>query len=195
MKNKLSMMLILVLAVFCICVPAKASSINVVLGFNPSSQQVPLGSSFSVDLTIAGLGNGAAPALGVFDIDISYNPAVISLNSVAYGTSLDLGQGSFQITTPGSGTVNVYEVSYVLPADLNTLQPSAFTLAQFTFTALSLGTSPLKIDKFTLGDANGDPLLALANNGSANVVPLPPALLLFAPGLAGLIGIKKKYLG
>jgi hypothetical protein len=190
MKGKLFVALILVAAVLCMWAPARA---NVVLGLNPSSQQVPLGSPISVDLTIAGLGNGTA--LGTYDIDVAYNSAIIHLSSVTYGTSLDvLGLGSIQTTTFGSGTVNVFELSLDSTANLNALQPPAFTLARLDFTSSGYGTSPLNMNINALGDANGNSLTALVNQGSVTV-PQPPALFLIALSLVWLSWLKKKYQG
>jgi hypothetical protein len=188
MRGKLFMALILVTALLCMCAPARA---NVVLGFDPSFEQVPLGIPFSVNLTVAGLGNGTA--LGTYDIDVTYDSAIIKLSSVTYGTSLDvLGLGSIQGTTFGPGTVNVFELSLDSTADLNALQPSAFTLVHLDFMSSSYGTSPLNMNINALGDANGNSLTALVNQGSV-AVPQPPALFLIALSLVGLLWFKKKY--
>lgn len=186
-------------SMFLLLVSGTSQAITV--SFDPTAQTVATGSSFSVKLGISGLGNGAAPSLGTFDLDIGYNSSLLSFTSVSFGDpvlgdQLDLfSLGSFTSssnTTPG--TVNVFELSFDSVADLNTLQAANFTLATFTFSALSGGISPLSISINALGDANGDPLVATTASGSVTVtaVPLPAAAWLFGSGLLGLIGMARR---
>ncbi len=171
------------------------------ISFDPATQTAPAGSSLSVKLGISGLGGGVAPSLGTFDLNIGYNPSLLSFTGVSFGDpvlgdQLDLfGLGSLtgsSNTTPG--TVNVFELSLDSVADLNSLQAAGFTLATFTFSALSEGTSPLSISINTLGDANGAPLAATTTSGSITVtaVPLPGAVWLFGSGLLGLMGMARR---
>ena len=173
----------------------------ITVSFDPTAQTVATGSFVSVKLGISGLGNGAAPSLGTFDLNIGYNPSLLSFTSVIFGDpvlgdQLDLfslgSLTSSDNTTPG--TVNVFELSFDSVADLNTLQAANFTLATFTFSALSGGTSPLSISINALGDANGDPLAATMASGNVTVtaVPLPGAVWLFGSGLLGLIGVARR---
>ena len=69
------------------------------------------------------MGSNIAPSLGTFDLDLSFNNSILSLDSVAFGDQLDiLGLGSLQIATPGTGIVNLYELSFDSVDDLNNLQ-------------------------------------------------------------------------
>lgn len=52
---------------------AHAISLSIV----PSPQSVGVGGSVSVDLTISGLGNFASPSLSTFDLDVTFNPAIL----------------------------------------------------------------------------------------------------------------------
>jgi hypothetical protein len=64
--------------------PAWAISID----FQPSSQNVNLGDSFDVDLVISDLGNGMAPSLGAFDLDILFDSTKIEFFDYELGSSL-----------------------------------------------------------------------------------------------------------
>lgn len=176
------------------------SSQAIKLDVEPTSLTVPVGSSADVALVISGLGDGVAPSLGTFDLDISFDPAILGLSTVTFGNQLDiLGLGSIQSVTPGVGTVNLVELSLDLPDDLNTYQADSFTLATLTFGTLAIGTSPLEFIEAILGDENGDPLILDGGieNGSITAtapIPEPATLLLFASGLTGMGYLGKKKL-
>ena len=159
----------------------------ILIEFDPASQGVPVGNPVDVDLTISGLGDFASPSLGAFDLDISFNPALLAFSNVIYGDQLDiLGLGSVQITTPGVVNVNLLELSLDLPSDLDTLQAGSFTMATLTFDTLAVGTSSLDITINALSDAFGDPLFADVQSGSISPVPEPATILLLVSGMAGL---------
>ncbi|MHB1142268.1 MAG: cohesin domain-containing protein [Sulfuricaulis sp.] len=171
------------------------------VGFDPIAQTVSTGSSLSVKLGISALGDGVAPSLSTFDLNIGYDPSLLSFTGVIFGDpvlgdQLDLfslgSVTSWDNTTPG--TLNVFELSFDSPTDIDTLQAANFTLATLTFSALSGGISPLSIAINALGDANGDPLAATTMSGSVTVtaVPIPAAIWLFGSGLLGLIGMARR---
>jgi hypothetical protein len=189
------------LFVFGVTQVLQAASISI----TPSTQSVNLGDQAVVSLDISGLGSGSAPSVGVFDIDLSFDAAVLALSSVTVGDpvlgdQLDVfGLGSILGVTFGTGTVNVFEVSLDLPDDLNLLQADAFTLATFTFNTLAAGSSALGLTLNALGDADGLPLGATLTGGSVDVVgpepppppvtvPEPSAWTTYALLLAGLAG-------
>jgi len=77
MKNPIANLAYLVLLLG--AAPAQA----ILLAFTPSSQTVVSGSTASVSLSIAGL--DGATALGGFDLDLSFNPAILSLLGMSFG--------------------------------------------------------------------------------------------------------------
>jgi hypothetical protein len=180
------------------------SSVHAIsLNFVPSAQNVSLGSSAQVAIKISGLGDSLAPSLGTYDLNVNFNPAVLSFNTVSFGDpilgdQLDLfSLGSLIITTPGAGYVNLFELSLDSAADLDSLQASDFILATLTFDTLGVGTSPLSFTVNALGDSNGDSLTADNGSGSVTVdaarsVPEPSTLLLLGSGLAGLVAFRRR---
>jgi hypothetical protein len=160
------------------------------LGFEPASQVVSVGDPAAVELRISGLGSSVAPSLGVFDLFVSFDPAILSFGGVSFGDptlgdQLDLFDlGSLTVVDAGlSGAVRLFELSLDSAADLDALQADAFTLATLSFDTLQVGTSALLLSIAALGDAHGAPLSAALETGLVTVVPEPQATLLFLVGL------------
>jgi hypothetical protein len=179
--------------------PARA----ITIGFDPATANVNVGSPVTVDLVIDDLGDGVAPSLSTFDLDVAFNDAVLSFLSATFGDpvlgdQLDLtGLGSVTAVTHGAGIVNVFELSLDLPSDLDNLQTGAFTLARLTFNAQAAGVSALVLSIGALGDANGNPLAAdlgegrIAVPGPGAEIPEPATLILLISGLAAASGTRK----
>lgn len=163
--------------------PARA---DVTLSLSPSTQTVFSGTPAVVALTIAGLGDLTSPSLSAFDVDIFYDPSVLSFTRATFGDpilgdELDVhglgGNPQFAGTFPPDG-LNLFEISLDTPADLNALQHDSFTLALLRFPTLKPGNSTLGIVVNALGDANGDPFTTriLTTGADIRVVPEPDAL-------------------
>lgn len=160
------------------------------LALIPAVQSVEVGNAVEIEVVISGLGDVSAPSLSTFDLDVNFDPSILAFSSATFGDpilgdQLDLlGFGSLTDVTAGAGTVNLFELSFDLPSDLDSLQPDSFTLATLNFNAIGVGSSPLAISTVNaLGDANGLPLLIEAVSG-ANVEVTPSTATVPEPSLS-----------
>ena len=176
--------------------PVSAITIDVI----PQTQEVTVGTPVTVDIAISGLGDMVSPSVSTFDIDVIFDPGILSFDSVTFGDQLDIfGLGDIRGVDSGTaGMVNLFELSLDLASDLDTLQLSAFTLATLTFDSNAVGTSAISLALNYLGDSNGDPLMATIQDGSVSViaaptsVPEPTTWLLVGLGLLGTLILNLK---
>ena len=129
------------------------------------------------------------------DLDVTFDDSILSFLGFTFGDpilgdQLDLsGLGSLTDVAPGAGTVNLFELSFDPPADLDSLQAGSFTLGTLAFLAISSGLSDLGLSVNALGDASGNPLTMGVQSGrvvvNAAFVPEPAVLLLLL--VAGVI--------
>gem|GEM_PF-885356 len=171
-----------------------AAAVAVSLDFVPSSQEVQVGQPVSVDIFISGLGEGIPPSVGAFDLDVSFDPAILSPTGVAFGPFLGIPfvDALVDANFP-PGVIDLAEVSLLPSADLDLLQPAAFPLATLFFDTLALGTSPLIFSQVIVDDAFGGKLDVITGSGSVGVVPEPGTLLLMGIGLV-MVGFGRKRL-
>jgi hypothetical protein len=184
----------------CSALNADAITVSVV----PPNQNVGLGSPVNVSLQITGLGNLSAPTLGTFDLNLNFDPTILSFNSAVFGDpvlgdQLDpTGLGNtLNFSSPGFGTVELFDLSLDSASQLNGLQPASFILGSLAFDTIGTGTSSLDLTINALGDADGNTLSASTQNGSANVnpvstVPEPSSALLLA-GAAALMALRTRW--
>src|SRR5438874_1153733 len=55
------------------------------IGVLPTGQSVQLGNPVMVSLMIQGLGDHTAPSLGTFDVNILFDPAILSFSTAVFG--------------------------------------------------------------------------------------------------------------
>lgn len=168
------------------CHNVYAIGIPITVSVAPSSQAISLGSPADLAIEIAGLAD--PPSLGTFDLNLGFDPTILSFNSVNFGDAilgdqLDPTGGGNTITfvSSGTGTVELFDLSLDASTVLNTLQPSSFVLATLMFDTIGTGSSPLNLSVNALGDADGNSLQAILQNGTldvtnASAVPEPTTL-------------------
>jgi hypothetical protein len=153
-----------------------------------TSTTVSQGTQAAVTLSIAGLGGGTA--LGAYDVNVGFNPSLLSFSSATYGDprlgdQLNLeGFGTVTATTPGTGTVELFELSLDFPSVLTSSQAQAFTLVSLDFNTIGIGSSSLLLSSNALADQYGNSLTASLQNGSVTVTRSVPE-----PGTLGLLGM------
>lgn len=160
------------------------------LSLSPTNASPSIGSSFSLDLVITGLGDHAAPSVGAFDVAIVYDPGAVTFSAASFGSLLGtVPAQALADVVPGAGSVALAEVSLLAPADLAALQPASFTLARLDFVASAAVPSAITIQPASslLVDADGFPIpidsVAGASITPTDAVPEPRAALLYAAGL------------
>lgn len=181
------------IALFCLLAtfgwlgPAQATTLLA----SPSLQSVSLGKAMQIELNISGLDTNVG--LGAFDVDLTFDPSLMSFESAMFGTSLDVyGLGDIQSVTDSAGTLNLYEISLDAPADLINFQTSGFNLATLNFIALAKGSGNVDIFINALSDASGLAINAETISSKVEItssVPEPQTYALMLVGL-GLLGLK-----
>lgn len=163
--------------------PLAASATTIAI--EPGAPVVGLGDPVTAVISISGLGDSAPESLSIFDIDVSFDPTILSLTSVGFGGQLGLSLASI---TEGLGSVNLFELSFTSVSDLDTAQPGSFTLATLSFDTLAAGTSSLGLSTIQLGNALGNPIQAVALGSSVDVevprdpIPEPTSVVVFLIG-------------
>ena len=144
------------------------------LTLDPGNTSISVGSSVDLKLTIRGLGDGIAPSLGAFDLNLFFNPSVLSYQSVTFGDPTSGNQ--LALSTPSVdgefvdasvGVLNLYSVSMDSEADLDDLQAGGFVLANVRFLAIGEGIGDVSLSDIVLGDAAGATLDADTILGSS----------------------------
>jgi hypothetical protein len=159
----------------------------VTLALVPSAVAVAVGGNFDLDLVVGGLGDGVAPSLGGFDVALSFDSDLLSLDSVQLGALLgdENAFESFSDVVFATGSVSIAQTSFLDALVLDGIQPASFTIASLSFTAIAAGTSAVGFASASLADAFGAPLqvtVAGARVNAGGVIPEPSASLLFGFG-------------
>ena len=153
---------------------------NIAIAVIPQVQTVPAGGMAQVQVGISGLGLNAAPSIGAYDLNLAFNPAVLSFTGLTFG---DPVKGD-QLDPSGIGTISgfsnapagqleFFEVSLDQAAVLDSLQSNRFILATLQFSAIAGGTSLLVPSLNSIGDSQGASLDAGLQGGSINVAATP----------------------
>ncbi len=195
MISSLTIRIVGVLLVGSVCLVGMSTAWAVSLEFAPVTQTVELSDPVMVDVVISGLTAGGDPSVGSFDLDVTYDPGVLTATGVTFGPHLGDGLDSLQAVVLAPGVVDFSELSFLF--DLSA-QPASFTLATVSFATAGVGVSALTFSQSLIGDALGFDLLLTLGAGSVTVeaIPEPSTLLLLGTGLAGLVAwrVRKQYI-
>lgn len=119
---------------------SNVSNASLMLWLDPAVQPGSTGDNITLTLMAGGLGDGVPLSLGAFDLDIIFDPAVLSFTGYTLFDGLgdidlfdadDLSLGEY-----APGVVGLSEVSYLPlfdPGFLDFFQPGEFALAELTF--------------------------------------------------------------
>ncbi len=141
--------------------------IPAIIGLDPSTQSVPMGQQFTVDVTVADVTN-----LGTYEWMLEFDPLIIEYVSVVDGPFLGSTGRSVTCLPPilEEGSVRLGCVtSGVTPPGPD----GSGVLSTITFNALSQGTTTLHFTLAELGDPWGDDIHAVAEDGSVTVTLIP----------------------
>jgi hypothetical protein len=168
-----------------------------IITLSPDNTAPSVGNSLQVDVGISGLGNGAAPSLGAFLVELVFDDTLSTFDSAVYGPFLgDTDPLSFEtdiFTTSGPGFVSLDEFSFLFDFELDALQADAFTLATVSFDVIDAGSSFIDFGFVDLSTADGQVLIpdeligATIDAQPSAAVPLHNTLILLCSGFCLLI--------
>jgi hypothetical protein len=110
------------------------------LTITPEEPSVQVGTPVVADVAFSGLQN---QFIGSYDTTITWNPTLLSFDSINYGAFLD-APNSLQTFVPAGGSLEVAEVSLGTLANQSGF--GTIPLFSVTFDSIGAGTSPLSFD-------------------------------------------------
>ena len=189
---------LLICAAFLLLTGSSQAAVLINPGFSLTmvsiSDITQIANSVNVQISVSGLSQGSAPALGTYDLDLNFDPSHLAFSGAVFGDALlgnqldlfSLGGNLNAAALTDPGTVNLYELSFDSVADLNDLQADSFALATLSFDVLNFSTSELTLSVNAFGDAEGNQLPVVTLSAPVTTVPLPPAVFMMILGLMGL---------
>ena len=163
MKKKLwtlLMLLLMVLGSFLFAFkPAAAQTVPTVY-LSPEPANVYLNGSNSqvVDIMIAGAAN-----LISFDIKLTYDASISTIQSVAFGSFFEVGGCVKQTNTPGFLWYSCFQFGSSSPKSAGGI------ILKLTFKGQSAGTTPLTFTRNEMSDVDNKLIIATPTNGTLNV--------------------------
>lgn len=169
--------------------PVQALTISV----ESAASEVELGDTIGIAINVSDLGSFLPPSLGAYEFGLTYDPAILGFTGNTSFTHY-LGdpdpfafETDISVAETVSGRIDFSVVSFLLPTELDLIQPDSFTLATVELSGLALGNSSLALSDLVLTDAFGLTLpgvvqqsgaLQVSPSGPSGSVPVPATLLL-----------------
>jgi hypothetical protein len=180
----------LVVAALIVAAP-DATSAQVTLTIEPSTQNPEIGSPLQVDVYAHGLGDGVEPSIGAFRAEVSFPNSILSFDSASLGADLGTPIVTALVSgTPSGGSVSPRVISLLPVATLETTQGSSVLLGSIFFTGTNAGTGVFSVTSLGLSDELGRPLEAMLPASVPIVVPEPRGALWI--GLISLPALVRK---
>lgn len=163
---------------------AFAQSPTLVLG--PATATPVLGQSFTLDLMLRD--RPADSAVGFFDIDLVFDPAVLRLDGLVLSDALgSLGSGqAVNASLPPSGVAGLVNLSVLSLLPALPEQALSPVLGQLTFSAIGLGAAGVGFGFSAIETLGGVALIHLRQDPAVTVVPEPSTFWLLALGALAL---------
>lgn len=156
-----------------LCIGTCSSALAATVSLVPSTSAVEVGATVALELRVSDVGSNG---LGTFDLDVLFDPALVTLSGVTYGSGLDvLGLGSLQFATASADAVNLFELSLDSAAELLALQLDSFVLATLNFVGVTPGSAVFALSLNALGDAYGDSLSASLVDAAVTILAPSPS--------------------
>jgi len=173
---------------------ASVSSASLMIWLDPDFQLGSTGDDVTLTLMAGGLGDGVAPSLAAFDLDVIFDPTVLTFTGYTLFDNLGdvflFEADDFSLGDLG-GVVALTEVSYLLDFELDALQGSEFALAELSFHIDDLAvpdSTHLSLFGYGFSDAFAGAFTDVTLRGATigtvpRDVPEPSTLFLMALGL------------
>ncbi len=145
----------------------------------PSANVVLKGESLSIAVVVSGLDGLSSSSLGAFDLNLQFDPDMFGYNGHTLGPGLGDGAAGESITdsSTGVGNLSVYQISLLVPSELNANQPATFTLFNATFDAMGSGAASFSLfPDSSPGDELGNPLSPMDYFGADVLVLYPVSI-------------------